>query len=388
MSKPPRWTCTNRPAMFSNWQNFPKPKNHNSKFLIAKPSNKMKKIIPAVILILIIGGIAFTLYGNKQEMAEQAVEAMKTSQFIPVNTEVVGKSRVEVNFTSNGTFIANQELKLQAEASGKVVKIFKRKGDFVKAGQLIAQLDDELLQSELAIAQVNYDQTIRDLERYRNLSGTDAITKRQLEDIENGSKSAEAQLNMIKKRFSNTKITAPISGYINDDHIEIGSLVAPGMPIADIVNTQPLKLTVNVSESEIAQIAVDDEVTVKAGVFPDKEFKGRISFTASKGDASLRYAVEISLDGETEDIKPGMYGYATFNYDKQEAVLINRRALISGLKDPQVFVLEEGRARVKPIKIASMGQDQLVLLDGLQEGEKLITTGLINLKDGTAVAEL
>jgi len=348
----------------------------------------MKKLIPIVILILVIGGIAFTLYGNKKEMAVEAEEAMKTSQFIPVTTEVIEKSNVNVNFTSNGTFEANQELNLQSEASGKVVKIFKRKGDFVKAGQLIAQLDDELLQSELAIAQVSYDQTKRDLERYRNLSGSDAITRRQLEDIENSSKNAEAQLNMIKKRLSNTKITAPISGYINDDHIEIGSLVAPGMQIVDIVNTQPLKLTVSVSESEIAQIAVGDEVTVKAGVFPDREFKGKVSFTASKGDASLRYAVEISLDGETEDIKPGMYGYVTFNYDKQEAILINRRALISGLKEPQVFVLEDGKARVKPIKIASMGQDQFVLLDGLQEGEKLITTGLINLKDGTAVSEL
>lgn len=348
----------------------------------------MKKIIPAVILILIIGGIAFTLYGNKQEMAEQAVEAMKTSQFIPVNTEVVGKSRVEVNFTSNGTFIANQELKLQAEASGKVIKIFKRKGDFVKAGQLIAQLDDELLQSELAIAQVNYDQTMRDLERYRNLSGTDAITKRQLEDIENGSKSAKAQLDMIKKRISHTQITAPISGYINDDHIEIGSLVTPGTPLVDIVNTQPLKLAINVSESEIARIAVGDKVRVRAGVFPDREFGGEVSFTASTGDASLRYQVEINLEGETEGIKPGMYGYATFGYSQQEAILINRKALVSGLKNPQVFVLEDGKANIRPIKVTSIGQDQLVLLDGLKEGEKIITTGLINLQDGTPVSEL
>lgn len=348
----------------------------------------MKKIIPTIILTLVIVAISFTLYSNKQEMAVEAEEAMKTSEFIPVNTEVVAKSNVNVNFTANGTFEANQELNLQSEASGKVVKILKRKGDFVKAGALILQLDDELLQSELTLAQVAYDQTKRDLERYRNLSGTDAITKRQLEDIENGSKNAEGQLKMIKKRISHTQVTAPISGYINDDHVEIGTLVAPGMALVDIVNTQPLKLSVNVSESEIAQIAVGDEVTVKAGVFPDKEFKGKVSFMANKGDASLRYEMEISLEGANENIKPGMYGYVTFNYDRQEAILINRKALISGLKNPEVFVVEDGRARVKPIKVAAMGQDKLVLLDGLKEGEKLITTGLINLKEGTVVSEL
>ena len=321
-------------------------------------------------------------------MAVQAEQAMKTSEFIPVTTETVGRSNLNVNFTSNGTFEANQELSLQAEASGKVIKIFKDKGDFVKAGQLIAQLDDELLQSELAIAQVSYDQTTRDLERYRNLSGSDAITKRQLEDIENGGKNAEAQLSMIKKRISHTRITAPISGYINNDYIEIGTLVAPGMPIVDIVNTQPLKLKVNLSESEVAQVKVGDEMTVKAGVFPDREYQGKVSFIASKGDASLRYEVEVSLDGEIEDVKPGMYGYAEFDYERQESILINRKALISGLKNPEVFVVEEGRARLRPIKIASMGSDQLVLLDGLKEGEKLITSGLINLRDGTPITEL
>src|SRR5690606_39522497 len=101
----------------------------------------MKKIIPILVLVLIVGGIAYKLYDNKQTMAMEAEEAMRTSQFIPVTTEVVGKSNVNVNFTSNGTFIANQELNLQSEASGKVVKIFKRKGDMVQADRKSTRLN-------------------------------------------------------------------------------------------------------------------------------------------------------------------------------------------------------------------------------------------------------
>src|SRR5690606_7181936 len=129
-------------------------------------------------------------------------------------------------------------------------------------------------------------------------------------------------------------------------------------------------------------------VTVKEGVFYEKAYKGKVGFTASNGDASFRYEIEIRLEGDTEGIMLGSYGNGIFTYDKQEGVLINRRALINGVKNPQVYVLEDGKARLKPIKIASMGQDQLVLLDGLREGEKFITTSLINLKDGTAVTEL
>lgn len=348
----------------------------------------MKKIITPIILILIVGAIAYTLFSNKQEMAAKAEEAMKTSQTIPVRTEKVEKSIHAINFTSNGTFEANQELQLQSEASGKVLKIYKRKGDYVRTGELIAVLDDELLQSELVIANLSFEQSNKDLERYKNLAGTDAITKKQLEEIQNGNKTAEAQLKMIKKRIANTKITAPIAGYINDDHIEIGTLVTPGMDIVDIVNTNPLKLSINVSESEIARISVGDKVLVKAGVFPDKEYEGKVTFTSSKGDASLRYKVEISLDKETGGLKPGMYGYAAFNYEMEEAILINRKSLVRGLKNPEVYVVENGKAKLKPVKIAPMGQDELVLLDGLKEGEKLVVSGLINLQDGTPVTEL
>ena len=158
--------------------------------------------------------------------------------------------------------------------------------------------------------------------------------------------------------------------------------------MVDIVNTQPLQLTIHVSESEIAQISVGDTVVVKAGVSPDKEYKGKVSFTSSQGDASLKYEVEIKLDGATDNLKPGMFGYATFNYNLQETILIDRKSLVSGLKNPQVYVLEDGLARLRSVKIASMGQDQLALLDGLEVGEKLITSGLINLQDGTAVSEL
>lgn len=348
----------------------------------------MKKIITPLVLIVIIGAIAFTLSNRKQEMAAKAEVAMRTSQAIPVLTETVGKSAHVVNFTANGTFEANQELTLQSEANGKVVRIYKRKGDYVSAGQLIAQLDDELLQSELVIHTLAYEQSKKDLERYKNLAGTDAITRKQFEDAQNGHKSAEAQLKMIKKRIADTRITAPISGYINNDYIEIGTLIMPGMPVVDIVNTDPLKLRINVSELEVAQIKVGDKVQVKAGVFPDRTYNGTVSFLAKKGDAALRYGVEISLDGSTEGLKPGMFGYATFNYEGQEAILISRKALAGSLKNPEVFVAENGRASLRSIKVASMGQDQLVLLDGLKEGEKLIVSGQINLKDGTPVTEL
>ncbi|MDN3669377.1 efflux RND transporter periplasmic adaptor subunit [Echinicola jeungdonensis] len=348
----------------------------------------MKKIITPIVLVIIAASIGFTLFKNKQEMEVKAEQAMKTSESIPVRTQKISKSSYKVSFTSNGKFVPSQELTLKSEASGKVVKVYRGKGAYVKKGDVIAKLDDELLQSELFIAQVKLRQSKKDLARYENLAGTEAITEKQLEEIRNAAKMNESQVKMIKKRLANTVITAPISGYINEDYNEIGTLMSPGMKVVDIVNVHPAKLVVKVSESEIARIQTGDEVEVKVGVLPEKEFKGKVSFTSAKGDGSLRYEVEIDLEEKSDEIKPGMFAYASFDYPSREAILIDRKALVNGVKNPEVYVLEDGKAVLKPVKLAPMGEDKLVLLDGLKEGEKLVTSGLINLRDGMPVTEL
>ncbi|WP_200975528.1 efflux RND transporter periplasmic adaptor subunit [Echinicola sp. 20G] len=348
----------------------------------------MKKIITPLILVIIAASIGFTLFKNKQEMEVKAEEAMKTSESIPVRTAVIEKTAHKISFTSNGTFEPNKELTLKAEASGKVLKIYKEKGDYVQKGDVIAKLDDELIQSELAIAEVKLHQNKKDLGRYENLAGTEAITEKQLEEIRNATKMAESDVKMKKKRLANTVITAPISGYINEDYIEIGTLMSPGMNVVDIVDIDPMKLVVKVSELEIARISKGDKVKVKVGVLPEQDFEGKVSFTSRKGDASLRYEVEIELSESSDQIKPGMFAYAAFDYPAEEAILIDRKSLVSGVKNPEVYVVENGKAVLKKVNLAQVGENKLVLLDGLKEGEKLVTSGLINLKDGTAVTEL
>ncbi|WP_215225248.1 efflux RND transporter periplasmic adaptor subunit [Echinicola shivajiensis] len=348
----------------------------------------MKKLITPLVLVIIAASIGFTLFKNKQEMEVKAEEAMKTSESIPVKTSKTKVEPHEISFSSNGTFEPSQELTLKSEANGKVVKIYKKKGAYVKSGDIIAKLDDELIQQELAIAEIKLQQNKKDLARYENLAGTEAITEKQLEEIRNATKMAESDVIMKKKRLANTVIKAPISGYINEDYIEIGTLMSPGMNVVDIVNLSPLKLIVNVSELEIARISTGDMVDVKVGVLPEKKFGGKVSFTSNKGDASLRYEVEIELEEGSEQIKPGMFAYASFQYPAEEAMLIDRKSLVGGVKDPEVFVVENGKAKLKKVKLAQVGENKLVVLEGLKEGEKLVTSGLINLRDGIPVTEL
>ncbi|MFD2036072.1 efflux RND transporter periplasmic adaptor subunit [Belliella marina] len=347
----------------------------------------MKK---AIIIILLLSGVAataYTLYNNKAELNETAEAAMKTSDFISVTTEKVQQKAVTRNFESNGVFKAYQELQVMSETNGAVVQIFKKKGDYVKKGDIILQIDDRLIRSEYNITKLNRDQSERDLKRYTNLAQSDAITKKQFEDSEKLFQISENQLLGLQKRLDDTKIKAPISGFINEDFYEMGSLLNPGMPVVNLINKNPMKLNVHVSESEVSRIKLGEEVSVRVNAVANEKFKGKVDFISEKADAAFKYEVIILMNaGNLEKIKPGMFGTAEFEFSQEENVLqISRKAITGSLKDPGVFLIKDDIAQYQKVSINPLKDGNVEIVGGLQEGDVVIASGLINVKDGTKV---
>jgi len=347
----------------------------------------MKKLLIAAFMLLGVGAIAFTLYNNKQELNEEANLAMKTSEYISVTTEKVTEKAVNRNFEANGIFEPNQELKLMSETSGSIVKILKKKGSYVNRGDVIVQVDDRLIRSEYTIAKLQRDQAEKDLKRFENLASTDAITKKQLEEIQNGFKIADAQFSALQKRLDDTQIKAPISGFINEDYYEMGTLVSPGMPIADIINTTPLKLTVNVTENEISKVKVGDVIPVSVNAIRGEEFSGKVDFISNKADGSFKYEVILLMNSKNQNqIKPGMFGTAEFQFAQTGQVLkIDRKSVVGSLKNPGVYLIQNGQAVYRPITINPLDDGSVEVLDGLKAGDEVIASGLINVKEGTKV---
>jgi RND family efflux transporter MFP subunit len=225
------------------------------------------------------------------------------------------------------------------------------------------------------------------LKRFENLAATDAITKKQLEENENAFKIADAQLGALKKRLDDTQVTAPIAGFINEDYYELGTLVSPGMALADIINKSPLKLVVNVTESEIAKVTKGDEISVRVNAMSDQDFNGKVHFISDKADASFKYQVELIMTSKNQDkIRPGMFGTAQFKFSQEEKVLmIDRKSISGSLKDPGVYLIKDGVAVYQPVKIHPLDNGFVEILDGLKAGDQVIASGLINVKEGTKV---
>lgn len=351
----------------------------------------MKKIILTIVIIAAsLGIIAYILTNNKNENeAKTAIVAEKNAS-VSVKVATVKTEEVSLDFVSNGNFEPVQELKFSAEKSGKITKILAKEGDYVSAGQTLAIVRSDVVNVNAQNANAIYQNAVADYNRFENAFKTGGVTKQQLDQAKLQMVTAKSQLTQANINVGDTRIKAPISGFINKKHIEVGSIIS-GMPatqLFDIVNVSKLKLKVTVNESQVAGLKVGSTTNVVASVYPDKTFSGKITFIAAKADESLNFPVEIEIaNNNANDLKAGMYGTALFasNKQKQSLMIVPRNAFVGSVSSNEIFVIENGTAKLKTVTAGRILGDKVEILNGLSEGETVIVTGQINLQDGTKV---
>lgn len=344
---------------------------------------KKSRLIALVVILLTVLLVVFKLAGNKKQFQEDVAFAKRTVEKIPVAVDTVNKGILSGNIVATGTLEASDVLMLVSETQGKIIAIYKEKGDRVSAGDVIAKVDDEVISANVLTAEANYEQFEKDVERLTRLSDEKAVTRRDQEQAVIGLKKAKADLINAQKALGNTSIKAPIPGYINNDYITIGQLLGGGSPVCEIVNNSRLKLNVKVSEREVYRIETGDNVTVRLTVFPDKKFNGRITSIAEKADAAMKFNVEITLINDANaHLKSGLYAEAELPVKNTEQLIISKAGIVGSMESPVVYVARNGKAEKRNLVVGQSNDNQVEVLNGLLAGEQVIVSGQLNLKDG------
>jgi RND family efflux transporter MFP subunit len=347
---------------------------------------KRMKLISGVLVALAI--TVLILLSNKSKMQARS----KTSEvsFLPVTTEFVAKERLSETVSLVGTITANNDVAITAETQGRVTRVLANIGDYVQAGAVIVQLDDELKQASFATAEVNYEKAKKDLERYELLAKDNSVSDTQLETARLAFKSAEAQYIIARRQYNDTKIKSPISGVLTARPVDIGTMVKDNNVVANVVDISRLKVRLNISEQDAFRIKVGDKVDVGTDVYPGVTFQGRVFTISSKADDAHTYPVEVVLaNNPRHPLKAGMFGRATFvSVQDHETVVIPRQALVGSTKKPQVYVVNGGIARLRDIVAGPQVGTNLEVFSGLRESETIVVSGQNNLKDSVAVTVL
>jgi RND family efflux transporter MFP subunit len=349
-----------------------------------------KTIITIVIIIAALALIGFVLNNNKKENKAKTDIVAEKNAAVSVKVTPVKTEEVALDFVANGNFAPIQELTFSAEKSGKVISVLAKEGDYVHVGQTLLTMRGDIINVSAQQAQAVYQNAKSDYARYENAFKTGGVTRQQLDQAKLALTNAESNLKQANINVGDTKVKAPINGFINKKYIEPGSILT-GMPataLFDIVNVSKLKLTVTVNENQVASLKVGDNINVTASVYPDKSFSGKITFIAAKADASLNFPVEIEIiNNSNNDLKAGMYGTANFasKQQKQNLMIVPRNAFVGSVSSNEIFVAENGVAKLKKVTAGRILGDQVEIINGLSDGEKVITTGQINLQDGNTV---
>jgi len=351
----------------------------------------MKKYITTgIVIIASLALIGFILTKNKQENEAKIAIVAEKNAAVSVKVATVKNEEISLDFVANGNFEPKQELSMEAEKSGKVIKVLAKEGDHVTVGQTLAIMRGDAINVNAQAAEAAYQNAKSDYNRFDNAYKTGGVTKQQLDQAKVALTNAEANYKQAKINIGDTRIKAPINGIINAKMIEPGSMLAamPPTKMFEIVNVNTLKLKVTVNEAQVANLKLGNNISVTSSVYPDKEFSGRITFIAAKADSSLNFPVEIEItNNANNDLKAGMYGTAVFksNQQKQNLTVIPRTAFVGSVSSNQVFVVENGTAKLKTVTAGRILGDKVEILNGLSDGETVVTTGQINLQEGSKV---
>ena len=346
----------------------------------------MKKIITIIIIVALFAFTGYRLYSNKEKNAQEvAIVAQKEAQ-VAVRTAKVADEKVTSLFTANGTFEAEQDLNVSSEVGGQVIKIFVKEGDYVKAGQVLAQTKADRTNVQLDNAKAVLENAKADLQRFESAFKTGGVTAQQLEQVRLQLKNAQANYNSASIVSGNTAVRSTINGIVTSKEVEEGTLVNPGQPLFNVVNIDNLKLKITVDEQQVSKLKVGNVVKIKPSASTDF-IEGKISFIAPKSNGAMKFPVEILVANKDKNLKAGMYASAQFTSatDNATALVVPHKAFVGSVSQNKIFKVVDGKAQMVIVKSGRNFGDKVEIISGLSAGEEVITSGQINIDNGTPV---
>lgn len=331
---------------------------------------------------------------------------------------VVGQD-TPVTIEATGSFVAEELSEVAPEASGRVVEAPVDVGQFVKAGQMLVRIQGvdaglrleearaSVVRAEAAVKLAESRNTLASTtaERYLSLLATGDVSKTLADQATTQAETsqqdvataratlaeARAQAAQAEKAVADVVVSAPFAGSISARHVSPGEYVQPSTPVVTLVKVNPLRLQLSIPGVQAAQISRGQLVTTAVDAYPGQTFTGRITAVNPVITPESRsFIAEASVPNADARLKPGMFAVATIDQGTTTRVLVVPKSAVvedANTNSWRLFVIDkENRARLRVAQLAPRQTgDQIRLLAGVTEGERIATTNIESLYDTAAV---
>jgi membrane fusion protein (multidrug efflux system) len=306
----------------------------------------------------------------------------------PRNVRVLRLHPAEITeyFEISGTVKPLRGADISAEESGTVRRVTHDKGEAVRVGDTLIELDRRILAAQMEAMQANEELQSYNAEKTRTLHAAGKVSELELLGAEAQAAQARAALNTARLRWQRAAVAAPFAGIVADRYVEPGELVAPGRLLARVIDPSVLKLTGFLTEREVAR--------VEPGIVTDVHFdgspesvQGEVAWVGYEADPRTgKFKVEIQIDNGDSSLRPGVVARAQIpSRVHTDVIVVPRDALVTSGGSPAVYVVEGGRAHLRGIILGGDQGLMTVVLQGLTAGERMVVRGQRDLVDGSLV---
>ncbi|MFN3380940.1 efflux RND transporter periplasmic adaptor subunit [Runella zeae] len=370
-------------------------------------------LLTATLLITACGGEkkANTVAEKKEALAQLKAEAktltekiatleaelkaadptMKAAEKVmPVVTTALQTRNFKSFIEIQGTVETKNTATATPRMAGTYTTVYVKEGQSVKAGQLLAKIDNAILMDQIAALKQQLELANTVFEKQKSLWDQKIGTEIQYLQAKNNKESLEKNLAVLNTQIDMYNVYAPISGAVEKVMAKTGEIAAPGMPLASIVNLGSLKATANVPDVYVSNIKMGDAVKV---LLPDlnREINARITFISKLvNPANRTFKIEASIP-TSGDIKPNMLSVLNIaDINKSNALVIPQNYIQSTEFGDVVYVAEtEGNkkiAKARKVKTGVSYNGEIEIMEGLQAGDLIVTEGYQDLVDGQAIS--
>ena len=342
-------------------------------------------IIIAIIAILLIGGMAYKLTQNKKIITKNEHPVDRTNVPVSVTTFDANYFPVSTDYALPAVLDINKSGIITATQPGKLASFNVEIGSHVTKGQLIGKIDSRQREIGIKSSYATIKKLEADLQRTKDLIEGDAAPATAVNDLNYNLETTKIQKENMQQQIADNNIYAPISGIVVQKNANAGEFANPGTPLASIMDVSVLKAIVFVSETNVYDLKLGQPAQVTSSIFPGKLTKGIVKYIAPKGDENHNYRVEVEIPNS--GYKAGTYVNVKFSFKKPaEALQIPKIALVEGVKNPFVYVVNGNSIAVRKLELGEEVGQNVVVKSGLTPGEKVVTSGQINLTASSKIS--
>jgi RND family efflux transporter MFP subunit len=342
---------------------------------------KLNKII--LLAISLIAVISFSSCGKKSESKDET----ESKKLALVKVMDISPKSFTENFNVVGVVKPYASAKVSSEEGGLILSILRQKGDRVSRGQVVVHLKKDVENATYEQSLAQYELAKMNYEKQEQLYQENATTEIMYLTAKWQLEAASRGLDVLRTRLTKAYVRSPISGVVDDKFMNIGEMSAPGVPILSIVDVSRVKISAGVPERHVKDIRIGQEVKITCDVLPGSEFSGQISYVSPTLSTLTRtFEIEIVISNSTRLLKPEMNANVEVSkFQLSDAVVIPQDYLVDNGDEKFVFVVEGNIAHKRTIELGGREGNAVLVVNGLNIGDKLIFEGFQTVSDGEKV---